>query len=259
MHSVSEPSEESRLLYVEQPRLAARLEAAPLTIWDVGLGAATNAMAAILSLRPSPERPLRIVSFENDLDSLRLALRFPNLFAHLRHAGPTTLLERGAWRTPDGSVEWVLRAGDFRDTLEGAPAADVIWHDPFSPRTDSVLWSRGLFERMREASPGAELLTYSNSTAVRGRLLAAGWWVAAGSGTGPKRDTTRAFAGEPASRSGLLDQDWLGRWHRSSAREAALDAEVEGHAQFRAGENQPRTMMRYAAYEKTGATNTSIV
>jgi hypothetical protein len=51
-----------------------------LVLWDVGLGAATNAMAAIHVLEEaavaggkSALRGVRIVSFENDLDSLRLA------------------------------------------------------------------------------------------------------------------------------------------------------------------------------------------
>src|SRR5690242_14906692 len=56
MHSRTAPMEEARLLYVEQSDLAARLRlsagetsasAAPLVLWDVGLGAAANAMAAI--------------------------------------------------------------------------------------------------------------------------------------------------------------------------------------------------------------------
>jgi queuine tRNA-ribosyltransferase len=54
MHSVSEPSEEAERLYVRQLGLAERLRScalpeseAPLVVWDVGLGAATNAMAAI--------------------------------------------------------------------------------------------------------------------------------------------------------------------------------------------------------------------
>src|SRR6185369_11218703 len=50
MHSVNDPAEEARSLYVEQSRLISRLQSAdnaPLVIWDVGLGAATNAMATI--------------------------------------------------------------------------------------------------------------------------------------------------------------------------------------------------------------------
>src|SRR3981081_1016770 len=57
MHSRTPPMEEARRLYIEQSNLAERVQlsanenpesAAPLVIWDVGLGAAANAMAAIL-------------------------------------------------------------------------------------------------------------------------------------------------------------------------------------------------------------------
>ena len=50
MHSVNDPAEEARSLYVEQSRLVDRVlqpEGPPLVVWDVGLGAAANAMAAI--------------------------------------------------------------------------------------------------------------------------------------------------------------------------------------------------------------------
>src|SRR5271155_1016537 len=51
MHSVTDPLVEACSLYVEQSRLIERLQAGgaePLVVWDVGLGAAANAMAAIL-------------------------------------------------------------------------------------------------------------------------------------------------------------------------------------------------------------------
>ncbi|MEO6567489.1 MAG: tRNA guanosine(34) transglycosylase Tgt, partial [Opitutaceae bacterium] len=115
MHSVNRPEEEANRLYVEQSCLATRLvvfrpastngvvrsgaERAPsfatppaalvtdggspadeLVIWDVGLGAATNAMAVLRCFeRCQAEqgegalRRLRLVSFECDLDPLRLA------------------------------------------------------------------------------------------------------------------------------------------------------------------------------------------
>src|SRR3981189_1373283 len=56
MHSRTPPMEEARALYIEQSNLAERVRlcandnpenTAPLIIWDVGLGAAANAMAAI--------------------------------------------------------------------------------------------------------------------------------------------------------------------------------------------------------------------
>ncbi len=51
MHSRTPPMEEARNLYVDQAGLRERLRQAgapPLVVWDAGLGAAANAMAAIL-------------------------------------------------------------------------------------------------------------------------------------------------------------------------------------------------------------------
>jgi queuine tRNA-ribosyltransferase len=79
MHPVDDPNDEARRLYVEQPRAIAKaLRGAPLTVWDVGLGAAHNAMALIAALAAAPEGgEVTIVSFERDTDALALALAHP--------------------------------------------------------------------------------------------------------------------------------------------------------------------------------------
>src|SRR3954464_3026474 len=97
MHSRTDPIKEARELYVEQSRLAERLRenptSGPLVLWDVGLGAAANATAAIEGHeRAMPSRPLSIFSFENDLDPLRLALEHETEFPHLRSASIRALL-----------------------------------------------------------------------------------------------------------------------------------------------------------------------
>src|SRR3984957_7549893 len=132
MHSVNEPAEEARSLYVEQSRLSERLRAseapspAPLVVWDVGLGAAANAMAAIAAAQelPAAGRSLLLVSFENDLDSLELALDHIRWFAHLRHPGPRALLRGDSWISKDKLIEWRLMRGDFAACKTRAPAPD---------------------------------------------------------------------------------------------------------------------------------------
>jgi queuine tRNA-ribosyltransferase len=224
MHSVNQPEEEAQRLYVQQSRLEERLleEGEPLVIWDVGLGAATNAMAAISAVPTEQRRKLHMVSFENNLDSLRLALRHPLYFAHLRHAAPNTILKQKRWESKDGKVTWELREGDFGETMVGAAHPDLIFYDPFSFKADSALWTPAFFERLRGhcGEKSTELYTYSASTAVRAALLAAGFFVGKGVGTGPKADTTVAFTRSAAAlgRFVLLDTEWLRRWERSGAR-----------------------------------------
>ena len=252
MHSVNEPAVEARSLYVEQSRLTDRLtvpDTEPLVVWDVGLGAAANAMATIHAVEAMPpgerQRKLLLVSFENDLDSMKLALRHNRWFKHLRHAAPTQLLNANRWMNADGSIEWVLLSGDFAERKFAAPAPDIVFFDPFSLKTDGALWTLTSFRELAKicADRSTEIFTYTCSTAVRADMLAAGFYVAKGRATGPKNETTVALSAAAIGKHAfeLLDEDWLSRWQRSDAK-APLGAEpgdeswpeaISGHAQFR--------------------------
>ncbi|HSM93310.1 MAG TPA: tRNA guanosine(34) transglycosylase Tgt, partial [Anaeromyxobacteraceae bacterium] len=78
MHPVIGPAVESERLYVAQSRLRARLSEAggPLVLFDVGLGAGSNALAAWRTSAAAPPgaRRLELVSFERDLGAFTLAL-----------------------------------------------------------------------------------------------------------------------------------------------------------------------------------------
>jgi queuine tRNA-ribosyltransferase len=260
IHSVNAPDEEANRLYVEQSCLAARLlkqesDRDELVIWDVGLGAAFNAMAVIHCFERSLAIPatqalrrLRLVSFEWDFDPLLLALGFPNRFPHLRHGAPFHILETGQWKHASNLLEWELLKGDFRDFIESAKIPEIIFYDPFSYKTDAALWTVQTFERILNhcLNEPAELYTYSASTTLRVALLTAGFFVAQGIGTGPKSDTTIAFASPSGSKDHplspqLLGRSWLTRWRRSGAKFPATVREedkpdfeklIESHPQF---------------------------
>jgi queuine tRNA-ribosyltransferase len=257
MHMRTPPMEEARSLYIEQSQLAERLSASdqPLVIWDVGLGAAANAMAAIqcyeAQAKLGPLRPLRLISFENDLDSLTLALRHDDKFTYLRHGGPAGILARGEWQSKQHpGLSWQLVRGDFLDTVSQAPLPpDLIFYDMFSSRTHREQWTLEIFRRLFAATAErpAELFTYSHSTAARAALLAAGFYVAKGRPAGAKEETTIAFT--PAALGSrftgayeLLASEWIGRWKRSHAKfpvevspseHPAFEREILQHAQFR--------------------------
>jgi queuine tRNA-ribosyltransferase len=310
MHSVSAPVDEANRLYITQSHLAARLLAPrgasaqikiqdevegnlsdaalnlklssssrasdELVIWDVGLGAASNAMAALacfeqvsasasapsdsalnLNLSSSSRdgadgggsaSAVALVSFECDLDPLRLAAKNASHFPHLRHAAPSRLLADSRWSHASGLFNWELHHGDFLAFLESSPAPDLIFYDPFSSKTDTALWTAEVFARIHRhcgAKP-AELYTYSAATSVRVALLSAGFFVAEGIGTGPKATTTLAFnsaaavAAHPAP-AALLGAAWLTRWRRSHSQfpvglpeseRPAFAARIEAHPQF---------------------------
>ncbi|MFO0623640.1 MAG: PAS domain S-box protein [Polyangia bacterium] len=88
MHPAGGPWQEANRLYVEQPQLAQRLMQqpdAPVRIFDVGLGAATNAVAALTCAKTFGGQ-LEIHSFELDLAPLRLALRARSWGTHIGRA-----------------------------------------------------------------------------------------------------------------------------------------------------------------------------
>lgn len=257
MHLRTPPMEEARSLYVEQSGLAqrVRLGAEPLVTWDVGLGAAANAMAAIRCYEEQaalgPVRPMQVFSFENDLDSLRLALRHNDKFRYLRHGGPAGILRCGKWQSKQHpGLSWQLVPGDFLETVASVPTSpDLIFYDMFSSKTHREQWAIEIFRRLFAACRGraTELFTYTHSTAARAALLAAGFYVAKGRPAGAKEETTIAFTpaalGSPFTRSyELLAAEWVGRWNRSRAKfpsEIAADHRadfeelIRQHEQFR--------------------------
>jgi queuine tRNA-ribosyltransferase len=237
MHSRTPPMEEAQRLYIEQSNLAERVRrttdesaetAAPLVIWDVGLGAATNAMAAIhcyeAQAAAGPVRPLRIVSFENDLDSLRLAFKHNREFTYLRHPGPAAIMQDGQWQSKQhAGLSWALLPGDFLAILPAAPAPDLIFFDLFSSKTSGSPWTFAAFRQIFDACAGraAELFTYTCSTPARAALLAAGFHVAKGRSTGDKMETTIALTPAASGRTcrhEFLGAEWLGKWARSTAK-----------------------------------------
>jgi len=231
MHARTPPMEEACQLYVEQSRLSERLAeqaADPLVIWDVGLGAAANAMAAIACYESAaaqgPVRPLHIISFENDLDSLRLAVRNNDCFPYLRHAGPAGILKAGRWQSKvhDG-LSWELHEGDFLETLTRAMRPDIIFYDMFSGKTCAPAWTPAAFQYLFQACGGrdVELFTYTCSTASRVAMLGAGFGVARGRNAGDKEETTIAFTSLEqalARQRDILGAAWLGKWGRSAAK-----------------------------------------
>lgn len=225
MHSVNDPQEEAKILYLEQSKFLEKIqgEGTPLVIWDVGLGAAINAMSVVRAYEENKgTRPVHLVSFERDMDSLRLALTHLSLFEHLKHGGPVTVLEKNEWKSKVGDFRWTLLKGDFLETMKDAPTPDLIFFDPFSYKTDADAWTADSFRKVFEkcGHHDTEFFTYSSSTAVRALLLNAGFFVAKGVPTGPKAETTVAQTLKAYERSKreMLSQGWLGQWERSGVK-----------------------------------------
>lgn len=243
MHPGAGPLVEAESVYVTPSRLAARLKEGgdPLVLLDVGLGAATNAITAwkVSEAQGPGARRLEIVSFERDLDALKLALEPENADSlgltrggPDAHAAASALLERGLHETP--RTLWRLCLGDFRSWLATMPdgGADVVYWDMFSPRAAPALWTAAMFKALRRACrEGATLHTYSASTSTRSALLLGGFAVGVGERTGDRDETTIA-ATRPEDLVRPLGAAWLGRLSRSSV---PFPSDVPGEPLERAG------------------------
>src|SRR5215469_13791224 len=75
MHPGLGPRAEADLLYVRQLHIRERLAKTPgeFVIWDIGLGAAANAITVLRATTQIPGR-LRLVSFDNTAEPLEFAL-----------------------------------------------------------------------------------------------------------------------------------------------------------------------------------------
>lgn len=105
-----------------------------LLIWDVRLGAAANAMAVIHAHLKNPKGKLRIISFENDLDPLRLALKNAGAFPYLCHPAPQELLKQGEWSSSEHGIHWSLVHPDLIEKFEESQKPHLILNDPFSSK-----------------------------------------------------------------------------------------------------------------------------
>jgi tRNA U34 5-methylaminomethyl-2-thiouridine-forming methyltransferase MnmC len=184
-------------------------------IWDVGLGAAANAVA-VLEKIASSQLDVALHSFDQTLAPLAFARDHAEELGYLAPWLPAieSLLASGQARI--GAVNWHLHLGDFRALAAPAPAPDAILYDPYSPAANPGLWTLEHFTRLRaRAGEACTLTSYSRSTAVRVTLALAGFFVGRGSATGEKNETTVA-----ATRRDLLDdplnENWLQRVERST-------------------------------------------
>ena len=169
MHPGLGPRAEAELLYVRQLRICERLSAhtSEFVIWDIGLGAAANAIAVLQAAREISGH-LRLISFDNTDEPLAFslnnstALSFPAgyekpLAELLRH-------RRAEFTTGKLQVSWEFHLGDFSrmaraDSGEGkgreppALCRTAIFYDALFARQNPAMWTLPVFENLFLARP----------------------------------------------------------------------------------------------------------
>ena len=236
MHPGLGPAAEAELLYVRQLKICERLKnhCGEFVIWDVGLGAAANAIAALRATREISGQ-LRIVSFDNSSEPLEFALKNSEALGFVSGHGSqiAELLKNHSVTFQNGksSVIWEFHLGDFPELLNSKlaigncqseiPPPHAIFFDAFSPAKNPAMWTLPVFENLFAAlgpNRPCALTTFSRSTLIRATLLLARFFVGVGRATGLKEETTLAandlnLIDEP------LDSRWLARAARSDSAE----------------------------------------
>lgn len=229
MHPGLGPAAEAEAIYIQQLRIRERMVPCQneFVVWDVGLGAAANALTLLRLTRDLP-CPLRLVSFDDTAGPAEFALQHANELGYMTgyESQVESLLSKGSVRFTDGSreVTWSFVNGDFPEWLKrpsefGAPNA--IMFDAFSPARNPAMWTLPLFTNLFHAldqNRPCNLTTYSRSTMLRVTLLLAGFFVGRGVATGLKEETTVA-ANSLQLIDDPLDQRWLERARRSDSAE----------------------------------------
>jgi tRNA U34 5-methylaminomethyl-2-thiouridine-forming methyltransferase MnmC len=249
-HPVIGPAIEAEALYVRQLHLPERIQTTPgeFVIWDVGLGAAANALTAIRLIRESlhgKPAQLRLISFDRTSEAAAFAIEHGAELGYVAgyESALAELVRNRTVKFNDESlsVHWTLELGDFPTWLERfvggdalprvqadqqvsptrTPAPHAILFDPYSPKKNPAMWTvplfADLFRRLDPHCPCA-LANYTRSTMARVAMLLGGFFVGVGHPSGLKEETTAA-----ANRIELLDEPldrhWLERAKSSHSAE----------------------------------------
>ncbi len=221
-HPVVGPAAEADAVHMAGTRLVERANAMPghcLVIWDVGLGAAANALAAVRALAAGYQHTEEVMlfSFDRSLGALEFALANAETLGYpvgYESALKSLLIHRGV-EIPMGDTKifWRVVCDDFPTVLAHSAKffpPHAIFYDPYSPTVNREMWTLETFGALlNRTDPGHPCLltTYTRSTAVRVTLLLAGWFVGVGGATGEKDETTVA-----ANVPGLLERPLSPAW-----------------------------------------------
>jgi tRNA U34 5-methylaminomethyl-2-thiouridine-forming methyltransferase MnmC len=229
-HPVIGPAMEAEALYVRQLHLPERVRetSGEFVIWDVGLGAAANALTVVRLVREGLKgKPaqLRLVSFDLTTDAATFALEHGAELGYVAgyESALAELIKNHSVKFGDDwlQVEWTLEPGDFparlvsaredaRPTQNELAPPHAILFDPHSPKKNPSMWTvplfADLFQRLDPQRPCA-LATYTRSTMARVTMSLGGFFVGVGHPSGLKEETTVA-----ANRLDLLDEPLERRW-----------------------------------------------
>jgi S-adenosylmethionine-dependent methyltransferase len=256
-HPVVGPVAEAEALYVNQLKLRERLKnhSGEFVIWDVGLGAAANALTVLRATR-NIACQIHLVSFDRTIEPLEFALKHAYALGYFggyeNHLKEFLRNHRVKFQDDVQSVNWEFHLGDFPSLINSQlvrrvssrtvykfssparedarptkflPSPHAILFDAYSPAKNPTMWTLPLFTnlfQLLDPQRPCALPTYSRSTILRVTLLLAGFFVGVGHATGEKEETTIA-ANDLSSISEPLGKKWLDRACRSHSAEPLVE------------------------------------
>lgn len=266
MHPGLGPAAEAEALYVRQLKIRERLagRGGEFVVWDIGLGAAANALTLLRLTRDLP-CPLHVVSFDDTGGPLEFALQNAEVLGYLRgyEAAARTILASGRSQFIDGvrAVNWQFHLGDFPAWLAQAverraptqreswsscfsvPPEDklklelhhaepesgtphAIFFDAFSPAKNPAMWTLPVFTNLfRLLDPRRPCALTTYSRSTMIRATLLMAGFFVGRGVATgRKEETTVAANTLALLDEPLDRNWLERAHRSGSAEPLLGA-----------------------------------
>lgn len=182
-HSKSGALEEAFKKFAEPCRIKPGMK-----IMDICFGIGYNCLAAI-----NKSKKLRIVALEKDKEILK---KVKTIKVPKKLEKDYGIIKEVAVRHyyKDNNLEIKLLLGDARKTIKNIKQKfDVVFLDPFSPKTCPELWTAEFFAEIKKRmKKGAFLATYSCARAVRDNLKSVGLAVRDGPSVGRNAPSTLA-------------------------------------------------------------------
>ncbi|MGZ3441804.1 MAG: tRNA (5-methylaminomethyl-2-thiouridine)(34)-methyltransferase MnmD, partial [Polyangia bacterium] len=202
-HPRSGPLAQARHVFLDDGALAERWRGRErFVVLETGFGLGNNFLATWAAWRDDPARcgRLHFISIElspptrETIAAIERNGALAPLAAELARRWPplTCNLHRIAFE--DGAVELLLAFGAAAEWLPQLVAeVDAFFLDGFAPACNPAMWEPRVLKAIsRLAAPEATVATWSAARAVRDGLASAGFAVERATGSGGKRDITRA-------------------------------------------------------------------
>ncbi len=192
--------------FIEPTGLKRKAKEGKVNLLDSCFGLGYNTLTAVKeALKENPKAEIQVLAFEKDLKVIEKAVKIlPQELKPYSFILKELLKNKRSYKSfltlnfTSQKVRVKVFIGEGRKVLKGISPlytafADIVFHDPFSPKVNPELWTYEFFLLLRKMIKEEGILaTYSSSTPVRKALYMAGFGVKEGVAVGRKSTSTVA-------------------------------------------------------------------